>query len=217
MKKFAIGCFLVLVLLGMGAAVVGYIGLRYLKSAVSEGGGSVPNAAELEKAVRNTADFEPPATGELTDSQVKRLVSVQQAVRTRLGARMTELETKYKDVTDRPKPSLPDIPRLIAAYRDLVGVWSEAKQAQVEALNAENFSVEEYRWVRRESYRALGVLLADVDIGKIVEDVKAGRPPERISTTRGSTTPQGPDASRKAVEPYRKQLEQNAAIASFGL
>lgn len=216
MKKFAIGCLLAFVLLAMGAAIVGYLGLRYLRSAISETGG-MASATEMEKAVQNTTPFEAPASGELTEDQVRRLVAVQQAVRERMGTRFSELETKYKDVADRPKPSLPDIPRLVAAYRDLLGLWAEAKKTQVEALNAANFSLDEYRWVRRQSYRALGVMIADVDIGKIVEDVKAGRAPERVSTTRGSATPEGPEASRKAVERYRKQLEDNAPIASFGL
>lgn len=215
MKKFVIGCLLVLVLLAMGAAIVGYLGLRYVRSALSESGG-IARVADHEKEIRNTTAFEPPKSGELTEEQVRRLVAVQQAVRERMGARFSELETKYQDVAQRPEPSLPDIPRLAAAYRDLIGLWSEAKKTQVEALNAQNFSIAEYRWVRNQAYRALGVMIADVDISRIIEDVKAGRAPEGLER-RKTTGPEGPDMNRKLVEQYRRQLEENVPIASFGL
>ena len=48
----------------------------------------------------------------------------------------------------------------------------------MEALNTAQLSLEEYRWIREQAYRALGQAFVDLDIGKLVEDVKRGVSPE---------------------------------------
>ena len=43
------------------------------------------------------------------------------------------------------------------------------------------------------------------------------KPETQPGALRGSIGPTGPAANRKLVEPFRKQLESNLALASFGL
>jgi hypothetical protein len=74
-------------------------------------------------------------------------------------------------------PGPPPLPELISAYRDLAAAYVDAKRAQVDALNLAGLSLDEYRWTRSRAYAALGMQLMDVDVSRIVEDVKAGRPP----------------------------------------
>src|SRR5215207_7565342 len=87
MKKLAIGCGIALLLTGMAAAGVAYYIYRQVGSTITQFAelGKVP---DLERGVRNQSRFEPPASGELTDSQVARLIAVQSAVRQKLGERM---------------------------------------------------------------------------------------------------------------------------------
>jgi hypothetical protein len=57
----------------------------------------------------------------------------------------------------------------------------------------------------------------EIDIAQIVEDVRAGRTPETPGRVGGSVGPSGPERNRQLVEGIRQQVEENAALASFGL
>jgi hypothetical protein len=109
-----------------------------------------------------------------------------------------------------------DAPEIISAYRDLAAAYMDAKRAQVEALNRAGLSMEEYRWTRSQAYAALGMPLMDLDVAGLIEDVKAGRQ-VATPTFRIAVPTAGSPATRPLVEPHRKALEANVALASFGL
>lgn len=216
MKKLAIGCLVVVVLCGIAVAGVSYYAYRQARSMFAQFAelGQVPN---LEQSIRNKSAFVPPTSEELTQGQLDRLMKVQGRVRQRLGERFSELERKYKTLAEKENATIADAPALLAAYRDLAAAWLDGKRTQVDALNEANLSLQEYRWIRDQAYRALGVPFMDFDVSKIVEEIRAGgnvAEPGRIS---GAVGPAGPDANRKLVETYRKVLEENLALAAFGL
>lgn len=216
MKKLAVGCLIILVLAAIAGAVGTWWVYRKVTTTVGQFAelGSVP---ELERSVRNTAPFAPPESGELTPVQVERLVQVQRAVRTRLGRRFAEMEQKYKALFAKREATVIDVPELVAAYRDLAVAWMDAKRAQVEALNEVGFSLDEYRWVRRQVYAAVGLPILDLDMSRLVENIQKGTAEAAPGELAGSVGPSGPEANRQLVEPHRKELEENAALASFGL
>ena len=216
MKKLAVGCLVVLVLAGVAVAGVSYYAYRQARAMFVQFAelGQVP---EIEQSIRNKSAFVPPASDELTPGQVERLMKVQARVRQRLGERFGEFERKYKALADKEKATIADAPALLAAYRDVAAGWLDAKRSQVEALNEAGLSLQEYRWIRDRAYRALGVPFMDFDVSKIVEEIRSGGnrvEPGRIS---GAIGPSGPDGNRQLVESYRKQLEENLALAAFGL
>ena len=215
MKKILIALLVVFMLAGIAAAGVGYYIYRQVRSTVTQYS-ELFQLPDLERGVK-ARGFVPPASEELTEAQVTRLVRVQTQVRTRMGERMAELERKYKTFMEKDKASLSDAPALIAAYRDLAAILIDAKRTQVDALNEAGLSLEEYRWVREQAYRAIGSPYVDLDIGRIVEDVRAGKTVGEPGQLRGAIGPSGPEANRKLVEGVKKQLEQNLALASFGL
>ena len=217
MKKLAIGCFVVVVLLAIAAAVGSFYIYRQVRGTVAQFS-ELSSVPELEGGVRNKQSFTPPLTGELTEPQVERLVRVQGRVRERLGAGFTQLEAKYKDFFDQKDVTALDTPKLIAAYRDLAAVYMEGKRAQIDALNDAGLSLEEYRWVRSQAYAAVGIPIVDLDVSKLVSSISSGQPAEEIpGRIEGSIGPSGPEQNQKLVEPIKKQLESNAALASFGL
>jgi hypothetical protein len=57
----------------------------------------------------------------------------------------------------------------------------------------------------------------DFDIGKLAQDIKNGVTTPEPGQLRGAMGPDGPEVNRKLVEPYKKQLEESIALASFGL
>jgi hypothetical protein len=218
MKKLAIGCGIVLVLAAVAGGVGAYYVFHKVKSTVSQftALGSIP---DIEREVRDTSPFTPPDSGEFTDAQLSQLIAVQDAVRSKLGARFKELDAKYKTLSARLKEhdATPlDAPAIIGAYRDLASAYLDAKRWQVEALNAQHLSLPQYRWIRRQAYAAMGVPVMDVDIGAIITDVKAGRTPEthKMDVPVG---PSGPKRNQERVEAHRKTLENNAALAFLGL
>jgi len=216
MKKLAIGCIGVLLLLGLVAAGVAYYTYRQLRSTIVQFA-ELGEIADIERRVRVQDAFAPPTSEELSREQIERLVRVQTLVVQRLGERVADFETRYKTLSQKKNATIADAPAILAAYRDMASAWLEAKRTQVEALNEVGFSLEEYRWVRDQSYRALGAPYVDFDIGRLVEDVRRGAKQTEVGKLRGAMGPAGPEANRKLVEAFKKQLEANIALASFGL
>lgn len=216
MKKLLIGCLLTTVVLAIVGMAASYWLYRKVSNTVSQFA-ELKQLPAIEREVRNTATFTPPASGELSAEQVERLVGVQTQVRQRLGQRFDEMQRRYKTLFDKADATIVDLPQLLSAYRDLASSWMDAKRAQVEALNAANFSLEEYRWVRGQAYTALGLPFMDVDVGALVESITSGQAPDEPARIGGSIGPGGPENNQKTVEPFRKQLEDNVALASFGL
>jgi hypothetical protein len=217
MKKLAIGCGLVLVLVVVAFAGVSFFVYRQAQSMMSQFA-ELRRVPDIERDVRKKDPFVPPSTGELTESQIERLLAVQAHIRERLGARVAELERKYKEFENKQDATLADVPKLMAAYRDLAAAWLDAKRGQVEALNKVELSLEEYRWIRDRMYEAVGMPFVDLDVGKLVEQIANGETPDvEPGRLRGAVGPAGPESNRKLVEKFRKQLEQNLPLASFGL
>jgi hypothetical protein len=216
MKKLAIGCGLVLVLTGAAAAGVAYYLYRQVSSTIAQFSGFA-DLPELDERVQNKRPYTPPASEEVTESQIEKLAQVQSRIRQSLGQKIAEFEAKYKVLLDKKDATLVDMPAVVSAYGDLASTWIEAKRTQVEALNAAGLSLEEYRWIREQAYRALGKAFVDLDIGKFIEQAKQGVSPEAIGQLRGALEPGGPVINRERVERFKKILEENLALASFGL
>ena len=215
MKKLAIGCAVLLLVSMVGAAGASYYAYHKVSSAFTQFAelGSLP---EIERSVKNQRPYQPPPAGEPSADQIRRLLDVQGAVRTRLGVRADEIEHRYHRLLAKDSATVVDVPELVGAYRDLAGAYMDAKRAQVDALNRAGLSLDEYRWIRSRAYGALGMSLLDVDVSRIIEDVKAGRQPTTPATRPVPVTPASP-ALRARVEPHRKALESNIGLAFFGL
>ena len=215
MKKLAIGCGVVVLVLGVaGAAAVFYV-YRQVSSTVTQFA-QFAQVPDIEKNVRNRAAFTPPDSGEITEAQLEKLVQVQTQVRQKLGQSIAAFEAKYKALSDKKDATIADAPAIMNAYKDLAATWLDAKRAQVEALNAVNLSLDEYKWIRDKAYQALGQPFVDLDVAKIVEAAKGGVSAQP-GQVRGSLGPEGPEANRKLIEKVKKLLEENLALASFGL
>jgi hypothetical protein len=197
---------------------VTYVVVNKVRSTVAEFA-VLSEVPQIERGLRNTAAFTPPPSGELTGSQVARLVQVQQQIRSVVGTRFAEFEAKYKDLSERMnrnEGSVFDTTAVVSAYRDLAQTYVEAKRAQVAALNDATLSLDEYRWIRTQAYAALGVAVSEFDMARVIEDVTEGREPRSPDGTLAPGSA-GPEANKTLVEPHRKALEDNAAMMFFGL
>jgi hypothetical protein len=215
-KKLALGCAGVLLVTMVAGAVGMYYVYQKARSTFSAFA-EFSTIPDLERQVRNRAAFTPPGSGELTAAQVERFVAVQDRVRAGLGQRFGEIEKKYRALSERRDATVLDVPQLLAAYRDLASAYMEAKRAQIDALNAAGLSLEEYRWVRNQAYAALGTVIMDLDLSRLIEDIQSGNAPTYEPALSGSVEAQGPEQNRTLVEQHKKKLEENVALSFFGL
>ncbi len=216
LKKLLIAGVVVVLLFIVAAAGATYYVYRRVAPTIAQFS-ELAKVSDLERGIRNRVRFDPPASLELTEAQVQKLVQVQGAVRQRLGARVAELETKYKSLLEKADTDLADAPSLLRAYGDLASTWMDAKRAQIDALNDAGLSLEEYKWIRDESYRALGMAFVDLDLARLADAARQATPADVERTLRGALEPDGPLSNRELVAKFKKLLESNIALASFGL
>lgn len=240
MKKFVIGCGLALLLVGIAGSVAFYYFVykpaRTFVASLTDLG----QLAELDAKVTNTQAFTAPVDDALTDAQVRRFTAVQEALHARMGARASELQAKYKAIDARGRENV-GMAEAVGAYRDLFGVIGEAKQAQVEALNAQNFSLDEYAWVKARFYEAAGVTVTGIDFRELAGKVQSGdlkalqeMVADASKTARGTatsaetgeaSTPTAidtpgvgiPDANKALVAPFKDKVSTWMLYAAFGL
>jgi hypothetical protein len=215
MKKFAIGCLVVLVVGGAAIVGIGYYGYLKVRSTVTQFA-ELSKVPAIEQGVRVKVAFVAPQSGELTAAQVDRFMKVQTRVRDRLGQNLAAFQRNYKALGEKKEATVADLPALMSAYRDMAAAWLDAKRAQVEGLNEAGLSMQEYRWIRSEAYRALDIPFIDVDFGRIAEAVQKGGQVDAV-LIGGALTGPAPKSNLKLVERYRKQLEDNMPLAAFGL
>lgn len=215
MKKLAIGCLIIVVVAGAAIVGVGYYGYLKVRSTVSQFA-ELAKVRDIESGVRVKTTFSPPDSGELTPHQVDQMIRIQTRVRERLGVNFAAFERNYKSLLDKKEATVVDLPALISAYRDLAATWLDAKRAQVDALNETGISMQEYRWIRSQAYRSLGIPFVDLDFGRLAEQVQSGKISAEVPAISLPTTP-GTPASLRLLEPHRKQIEDYMPLVAFGL
>lgn len=196
------GCLAVaLVLLVAGGGALYWIVLRPLwqgASALVDSAQQWQQVAQLEQEVSNREPFQAPADGRLDSARVAALVAVQQALSARLGDRWQELEAKYAELKSEQQRDgrEPGVQDMFVAYADIAALIVEAKRAQVEALNAQGLSLEEYRWIRAQAFAALGLAAQDAT------------PPALAGSEMA--------ANAELLRPHRELLAKTAASAWLG-
>ncbi len=96
-------------------------------------------------------------------------------------------------------------------------VYLDARRAQVDALNTEKFSREEFSWVRLRVYQAAGHrgrgLRAACSSKRMIKGMASGAEVKVPDVE----LPDAPAKNRELVKPYAKQIMEWLAMASFGL
>jgi hypothetical protein len=225
MRKFALGCVVGLVLLGLVVGVAAYVVWRAASpvveqvSNVTEGLRRLGDVSAIERDLANTAPYTGPESGELTDAQVARFLRVQTAVKSALGARADAFAAKYKELS-RTLPdgtvTVPSLPQVLGGLSDLSTLYLDAWRAQVEAMNTQRFSREEFSWVRSRVYQAAGLdaIRYDArDLERVIRAMTAGKEVEPPQVR----LPDAPERNKALVRPYRDQVATWLGMAAFGL
>jgi hypothetical protein len=221
MKKLLVGCLVILVLAAIVIGVGSYFLYRAASPLIQDARNYVEGMSqldEIEKQLVNKSPYSGPASGELTEAQVQRFVRVQQSVRKQLGDRMNEIEQKYDYLRSRTDTSAQvSFTELLGSLREITGVYVDARRYQVDALNREGFSQQEYSWVRDRMFQAAGMEIGSgIDFEKLREAVRNGTGIDSINTDR-LPVPNVPPKNRELVKPYIKQMDEWLPLVFFGL
>ena len=216
MKKVAIGCGVVALVLVVALGIGGYLVARSARSYI-ESYAELAQVAELNQRVENRASFQPPADQRLTASQLDRYVSVQRAMLEQLGNRVRELEGKYSQLSEdlRAQGRDANVRELLSAWRDVISLVVSAKESQVNALNAAGFSLAEYHWVRQQVLLTLGVGYWGLNLEAIADD-----PASLLEALDASPDTLDADAlqhNRELLSRYEDTYEEWLPLSFFGL
>ena len=218
MKKLAIGCLVVVVIVLVVGGILGYIFVWRPASGYIASLRQLGEVSEIDKQVVNRSPFAPPAGNELTPEMVTRFAAVQEAMQQALGPRFAEMKTKYDylDRLQKEEHRQPSFAEAMGAMKDLVGVFVLAKRAQVDALNKTRFSLDEYSWVRSRVYNAAGLPFSQLDFTRIADAAKRGRTDFQVEKA-GLDEPI-PERNKELVKPYLERLQREwVSLAFFGL
>lgn len=220
MKKRALGClgiFIVLTLV-IGVGFYQFIYKPFISDYVG-GFAQLAEVTELNEQVENRASYMPPDDDVLREAQVERFLAVQAEMEKELGQQVDALQAKYEQLDAQIKAEGREVNYLeaLAGFKGVMGLIAEAKRIQVEALNRQNFSLEEYAWVRGEAYRAAGIPVLNTGFIEALAAAQSGDAETLEQHLIQGDSLAAPALNRRLIEDYKEQLERMAGLAFFGL
>lgn len=221
MKKVLGGC-LALVLIGVvGLGLALFYGYRAARPLLDDVRSKLEQGRELaamSDRVTNRSDYAPPPSGELSENQVQRLLSVHERVRQTMGPQWSELQTRAGAVESKARAGGRDLTftEVGTILSEFGGLLRDARRAHVDALNAEAFSNREYSWVRMRVFEAAGLEVAHgIDWSSLEDLIKKGSEQSGV-TVPPVSLPEVPAKNRELVKPHVAQLKEWMPLALFG-
>ena len=221
MKKLLVGCLVIVVLGAVLFAAGGYILYRAASPVIQDARNylqGLSELGELDRDIANKAAYTAPGSGELTEDQVQRFVRVQETVKASLGQRMREIEEKYKYLkSNTTKDEQPGFTEVMNSFREIGGIFVDARRFQVEALKKEQFSQAEYSWVRDRVFQAAGVeAVSRVDLKSLADAAKQNT---GLTDLQAPELPkvEVPEKNRALVKPHLSRMDEWIPLAFFGL
>jgi hypothetical protein len=222
MKKVLVGCLVVIALCAVGTAITLYFLYRAAQPMIQNVTQSIDRAkeiAELNEKISNRESYTAPDNGELTQAQVDRFLRVQDRVVTTLGPRWKELEAKVKDIQSRNQAGKPELgfTEVLSFFAEAGSVLVEARRAQVDALNTEKFSSDEYNWVRVSAYSAAGLEMAGAMDWSALETMLQENAKQAGVPAPTMPKMEVPEANRALIKPHVAKLKEWWGLAFLGL
>ena len=221
MKKILAGCLIVAVIAVIGLGVAGFYAYRIAKPMLQDAGDYVARAreiAQLGDRLTYKGPYEAPANNELTPTQVERFLAVQARVKSDLGHQWDEIaatSAELKNKTDGNQHlSFSDVTSL---FKDVANIYTDARRAQIMALNTQRFSQAEYDWVRRRVWEAAGMQVAKgLDMKAITDLARQGGADAQIDVPE-VPMPDVPPKNIVLVQPHLAKLKDWLPLAMLGL
>lgn len=219
-KKIALGCLGVGLVLLIGGGLLTY---NYIYKPVMGSVSSLQEIHETNNQIVDQSTYEAPADNEMTEDQVERFVAVQKEIESGVKERLSEFQQKYEELEEEMQNQNrePSLTEIMGAWGDIVDLYSDAKQIQVDALNEHDFSLQEYRYVQQSFYSALGTELFSYNIDQIAEAASQGdfnnMNLEEFEKKQAEMEQQVPEVNRELVSQYADSAESWLVFAWWGL
>lgn len=213
-RKVAIGCgsvFLLLLVAGGGLA------WWFIGRPAASFAGAMRDLRTIEATYDNVerrSAYRPPEDGVLSEAQIDRWLEVQSVMQASLADTAEQLRGRYDDLETRVRDPSPG--EMVAIVRDAADLIVDAAQIHVQALNANGFSVEEYRWVRNRVLEAAGYSLAGYDLTQVAA-VAAMDGPDGEAPERANLDVPPPPINVERIAPHLDRVEEALVFAWFGL
>ena len=214
------GCLGVFLLLLIGGGLLTY---NYIYKPVMGSVSSLQEIHETNNQIADQSTYEAPADHEMTEGQVERFVAVQKQIQSGVKDRLNEFQQKYEELDQEMKNQNrePNLTEIMGAWGDIVDLYSDAKQIQVEALNEHDFSLQEYRYVQQSFYSALGMELFSYNIDQIAEAASQGdfqnMNLEQFEKQQSEMEQRVPQVNRELVSQYADSAESWLVFSWWGL
>lgn len=215
-KKIGIGCLVIALVVVVGGGYFAYSSfIKPLMSSVTV----LEDISEKNEQIANRSAYTPPASKEITPNQVDRFVNVQQEIRQNLESRFAEFQQKYEELEEELQGREPGLSELTGAWSDVMQMYADAKQIQVDALNDQGFSLDEYRYVQQSFYQALGVELFSFNIDQIADAASKGDFNLDMDEYRNlqSQMDEVPQGNRDLVSSYKEDADTWLIFGWWGL
>ena len=221
MKKVLGGCLALVLIAVVALGLALFYGYRAARPMIDNARAMLEQGREMaamSDRVTNRADYVPPATGELSEDQVQRLLAVHAQVRQALGPRWSELQARATAVEQKAREggrdlSVTDVGAILTEFG---GLLREARRAHVDAMNAQAFSNREYSWVRLRVFEAAGLEVAHgIDWSSLEDLIKKGSDQSGVPVPP-VTLPEVPEKNRELVKPHLAALREWMPLALFG-
>lgn len=208
--KWALGCgvsgLILVIVLGLGV----HFGLKWLGFSME----SFKRFGELDRLNSQVTDqsaYVPPSDLRLTEGQVEKFVVIQRVMKDSMEQEASAFETSIKELESKFKGTNVQLsPREAVRYwNDLSQMLVNVKRVQVEAINAEELSLEEYRWVASQALAAMGMPNVVMDITNPKKMMEAGE-------TQAEAVPVHPE-NAKLIMPHQELLSETLLFALFGM
>lgn len=222
MKKILTGCLIVAVIAMIGLGVAGFYAYRAMQPVIQNASNYMDKAREvtrLGEEIKIKTRYEPPKNGELTAAQVERFLAVQTRVRSDLGGQWAEIEKKSADLKAKANSKRQDwtLTEFTTVFSEIGSIWVAGRKSQVNAINIQRFSEEEYEWVRARVYEAAGVELAGgMDLSKIEGLARANAGRSGVDIPK-MDLPEVPAANVALVKPHIAKIREWIPMAALGL
>ena len=220
-SRLWIGCAIAVVVACVGLGVFMYFGVYRPARSVMGDLDQASRLRAMNDSVENREPYLKPLNGELTADQLARFSRVQSGIHASLGSDYPLLEeraARLRGLTatqpGETKPQRLGVRDAILAFRGLGPVMLRAKEIQVNALNVERFSVEEYRWVREHFYRSLGFSRTGAYFEDFAAEVKEGKG-MNIPSEEG--LPPEPERNKELATAYSDSVRAWFPLLVFGL
>jgi hypothetical protein len=175
---------------------------------------AISGGSTLEKQrLQNRAEFQPPASGEVTAEQAAGFVAVEDTVQKHLADGIAVLARKQADLEGANEADAPSVQDTLAAFGDIKSLYLGAKVSQIDAMNRARFSKQEFEWVRRQLYRAAGLRLSQLDVSQIL----SGARDAVVEVRRFEPGGPPPQHNERLAQPIAPLLRAWLALGFFGL